>query len=379
MSRTLRPSLPPVSAVGCVVDGDWLNHGLGVTRVDHVRRDQDRADTSTIRPPGTPERMFDSGRLVVMTGRNRPLTLAFAKSRLRPGCARRNGQDAREAVDHAAARELAASARRWRRLGPDGARGSYRFARSAPAYASRPGPRSARAAARGRAAWWTPADPSPAARARGGAPKQAPGHGLGRQRRRRRARCRARPRPPASARPGAEASAPAGPIRRRCPSRCPRRVRGRLGCGDPGGCSPRRRRRPRRSSRGRSTETARASGREGSNGTQPMPVNQTSTQECASRSRTRYSLGVLVVRAGREAGRHAGRDGHAEHQRHRARELLAVAALVLLQEAHQRVGMRGNPLRVPEVVLEPGLDALDGVVGGRPAAVSWRACSYIRA
>src|SRR5438046_3343859 len=30
----------------------------------------------------------------------------------------------------------------------------------------------------------------------------------------------------------------------------------------------------------------------GSNGTQPIPRNQTSTQECASRSRTRYSLVV---------------------------------------------------------------------------------------
>ena len=36
----------------------------------------------------------------------------------------------------------------------------------------------------------------------------------------------------------------------------------------------------------------------GSNGTQPMPVNQTSTHECASRSRTRYSRVSLLYEPG---------------------------------------------------------------------------------
>src|SRR5215210_6932854 len=63
--------------------------------------------TSTIRPPRTPERMFDSGRLVVMALMDRPSTLDFYKCALGPGCARRNRQEAPQPVQDASARELA--------------------------------------------------------------------------------------------------------------------------------------------------------------------------------------------------------------------------------------------------------------------------------
>ncbi len=68
MSRTLRPSLPVESAVGCVVD-DWRTtvvvSPVSITSVE-IRT---APITSTIRPPRTPETMCDSERFVVMTER----------------------------------------------------------------------------------------------------------------------------------------------------------------------------------------------------------------------------------------------------------------------------------------------------------------------
>ena len=76
------------------------------------------------------------------------------------------------------------------------------------------------------------------------------------------------------------------------------------------------------------------------------PSNQTSTHEWASRSRTRYSFVSRVVEPGREAGRDARGDAdHAQHQRHRAGELLAVADLVLEQERRERVVARSAGAR----------------------------------
>ena len=75
-----------------------------------------------------------------------------------------------------------------------------------------------------------------------------------------------------------------------------------------------------------------------------------------------------VVEARREAGRHPRRDpAHAQQQRHRAGELLAVADPVREQERLERVLPRRRLLVVGEVLLEIALDALHHVVGGRLA------------
>ena len=72
----------------------------------------------------------------------------------------------------------------------------------------------------------------------------------------------------------------------------------------------------------------------GSNVTQPMPRYQTSTHEWASRSRTTYSF-VLVSSEPevKPVTTRVGHAGHPQQQRHRARELLAVAGLGVEQEA----------------------------------------------
>ena len=87
----------------------------------------------------------------------------------------------------------------------------------------------------------------------------------------------------------------------------------------------------------------------GSNVTQPMPRYQTSTHEWASRSRTTYSR-VLVssepeVKPVDDARGHAA---HPQQQRHRARELLAVAALGVEQEALEVVRRARRRLAVVE-------------------------------
>ena len=85
------------------------------------------------------------------------------------------------------------------------------------------------------------------------------------------------------------------------------------------------------------------------------PAYQTSTHECASRSRTTYSPALRSQRAGREAGRDArGHAAHAQQQRHRARVLLAVAGLGVEQEAVEVLGRRRRRLGVGEVVAARG-------------------------
>ena len=75
--------------------------------------------------------------------------------------------------------------------------------------------------------------------------------------------------------------------------------------------------------------------------------------------------GVAVVGARREPGRHAhGDPGHPEQERHRPRELLAVAHPVLEQERRERHVAARRPLAVPVLALEVVLDRLHGVVRG---------------
>ena len=83
----------------------------------------------------------------------------------------------------------------------------------------------------------------------------------------------------------------------------------------------------------RRCDSAGAAAGVGSNVTQPIPRKKTSTQEWASKSWTTYEPFGAVGAAGREAGHDPRRDpDHPQHQRHRARELLAVAGSILEQE-----------------------------------------------
>ena len=87
-------------------------------------------------------------------------------------------------------------------------------------------------------------------------------------------------------------------------------------------------------------------------------------------------IALLVEAAGGEPGDHAAREAdHAQHERHRPRELLAVARLVLEQEGGKRIGALGNVRRVVVSLAQVALDRADGVigrvgVGGEPAGES---------
>src|SRR5687768_12005613 len=84
--------------------------------------------------------------------------------------------------------------------------------------------------------------------------------------------------------------------------------------------------------------------------------------------------GVGVVRARREPGRDASRySQHAQHQRHRAGELLAVAGAVLEQERGKRELLARGTLVVAVLRAEMALDRAHRVVGGRlPAGDTFR-------
>ena len=84
----------------------------------------------------------------------------------------------------------------------------------------------------------------------------------------------------------------------------------------------------------------------GSNVTQPMVGKYASTHECASMSRTTISPRLSSRVPGREAGGDPRGDAaHAQQERHRPGELLAVAGLLVEQERVERdVGARGVSL-----------------------------------
>ena len=98
----------------------------------------------------------------------------------------------------------------------------------------------------------------------------------------------------------------------------------------------------------------------GSRVTQPMPGNQASTQECASRSRTTYSFSFSsnapVVKPGGDAG---GDAAHPQQQRLGAGVLLAEADLGVEEEAVERPGRRRRALGVGEAGVEVALDRRD--------------------
>ena len=103
----------------------------------------------------------------------------------------------------------------------------------------------------------------------------------------------------------------------------------------------------------------------GSNGSHPKPSNQTSTHVCASWSVT-VQL-VFRVRPAREPGGDTGGNAQvAEHERHRAGEVLAVAALSLRHERDERrrAGDRRRVLVVRETaaVAQPRFDRDHGRV-----------------
>ena len=107
----------------------------------------------------------------------------------------------------------------------------------------------------------------------------------------------------------------------------------------------------------------------GSNGSQPYPLNQTSTHACASWSVKSQSR--PVERPAGEADRDAGRDPEvAEHERHRPREVLAVTGARRGDEPDERGFDHRRVVRVREAgpMREPPLEGRDRVVRRRCSA-----------
>src|SRR5918993_302055 len=105
MSRTLRPSPPGESAVGCVTVLSRTTVVVSPVSITSVAI-RTAPITSTIRPPRTPARALDSGLFVVMP----EVISARSKKPINLGArrARRNRHEAAQPVEEASARELAA-------------------------------------------------------------------------------------------------------------------------------------------------------------------------------------------------------------------------------------------------------------------------------
>src|ERR687897_97413 len=112
MSRTLRPADPVEAAVGCVAGASRTTVVVSPVSITSVAI-RTAPITSTIRPPSTPARRLVSGMLVVMYGGlvRRPYGSINVKVRCGPSRtrrARREGDQAAQPVDEAAASELPA-------------------------------------------------------------------------------------------------------------------------------------------------------------------------------------------------------------------------------------------------------------------------------
>ena len=231
-------------------------------------------------------------------------------------------------------------------------RSAARCAASGPPRRSRSGRGAARAGSRapGRAApaLGEPRSVSAAGAGRAGAPQRAPSSASsarrrvrGRPARRRRRRTRPRPAPPAQRQHDADASA--WDARRR---RQPARPRG-VGCRPLRGRPPSARSAaaasPARASAPLSAGCERA-GESAGRRVEGHPADageETSTHEWASMSRTTYSSRLASASPARTGGDPGGHAAHAQQQRHRAREVLAVAA-ALEQEVSSGSAARGG-------------------------------------